>query len=269
MKKMSNPVKTLRAYLVDDEFLALKRLGRLLDATERVEVAGSATDPSTALEFLQKQSVDLLFLDIQMPGMNGFELLAKLSVQPMVIFTTAYDKYALKAFEVNSIDYLLKPVEPHQLDRALNKFSQLRDSVKSLEAREEFQSLVSKLAESFSPSTSNNFLERVPSRTGDRVLFIDLNKITHFFSEDKLTFAATTEAKKYVVDYTISELEKKFISKGFVRIHRATLVNLSFVDELNRWFGGRLLIRMKDKNRTELTVSRDQVRNLKERLGLH
>jgi two-component system LytT family response regulator len=256
----------LRAYLVDDEPLALKRLSRLLRASGGVEVAGSSTDPAEALEFLTREDVDLLFLDIQMPGMNGFELLAKLETRPMVIFTTAYDKYALQAFEVNSIDYLLKPVEPHQLDRALAKFTALRDSANSVEVRAQLQRLVSKLAGELAP-TPKESVERLTSRVGDRVLFIDLERITHFFSEAKQTYAAA-DAKRYVVDHTITELEQKLAPKGFARIHRATLVNLSLVDELYRWFGGRMVVRMKDKARTELTVSRDNVKSLKDRLGL-
>lgn len=257
---------TLRAYLVDDEPLALKRLGRLLKAAGGVEVVGSSTDPGEALRALAAERVDVLFLDIQMPGMNGFELLAKLDSQPVVIFTTAHDRYALRAFEVNSIDYLLKPVEPPKLGRALRKLAQLRDMAGSLTAREEFQSLVSRLAREFA-APRREFAERICSRVGDRVVFIELGEVTHFYSKDRLTFAAAG-SKKYVVDYTISELEERLESKGFLRVHRATLLNLSLVGELYRWFGGRMIVRLKDKDRTELTVARDQVKALKERLGL-
>lgn len=252
--------------MVDDEPLALRRLRRLLQASGRVEVVGGTTDPTAALDFLLGESVDVLFLDIQMPGMSGFELLANLPAQPAVIFTTAYDSYALKAFEVNSVDYLLKPVEPSHLERALRKLEALRDAGRSDEAREQLQSLIARLAGEMSPAPRDND-ERICSRVGDRVLFVELEKITHFFSEDKLTYAAT-EARNYVVDQTISELEQRLGAKGFARIHRATLVNLRLVDELYRWFGGRMLVRMKGKNRAELTVARDHVRGLKERLGL-
>ena len=117
---------SFRVYLVDDEQLALDRMIRLLEQAGGVTVAGGATDPEIAIEFLNRETVDALFLDIQMPGVNGFELLARLNEQPMVIFTTAYDQYALKAFEVNSIDFLLKPVDPEQLSRALAKLERLR-----------------------------------------------------------------------------------------------------------------------------------------------
>jgi two-component system LytT family response regulator len=218
------------------------------------------------LKVLTAERVDVLFLDIQMPGMNGFELLSKLDSQPLVIFTTAHDRYALQAFEVNSIDYLLKPVEPSRLDRALRKLTQLSDVAGSLTARAQFQSLVSRLAQEFAPPP-REFTERICSRVGDRIVFIELDKVTHFYSKDRLTFAATG-SKTYVVDYTISELEEKLGPKGFLRVHRATLLNLSLVGELHRWFGGRMIVRLKDKERTQLTVARDQVKTLKERLGL-
>src|ERR1017187_8667441 len=121
----------LRAYLVDDEPLAIERLRRRLANFGEGGVAGSSTDPAQSLEFLNGAAdVDVLFLDIQMPGMNGFELLSRLAVQPFVIFTTAYDQYALRAFEVNSIDYLLKPIKSEQLERALAKLGRLRPVVK-------------------------------------------------------------------------------------------------------------------------------------------
>jgi two-component system LytT family response regulator len=256
----------LRAYLVDDELLALKRLRRLLHADGRVEVVGATTDPATALEFLRAEAVDVLFLDIRMPGLNGFELLAQLPAQPMVVFTTAYDEYALRAFEVNSIDYLLKPVESQQLERALQKLTRLRDTGRALEMRAQLQSLIGQLAAASAPSPREAD-GLICSRVGERIQFIELAKVTHFFSADKLTYAAT-EGQHYVVEQTLSELEQRLGPQGFIRIHRATLLNLRAVAELHRWFGGRMLVRLKDKQQTELTVARDHVRGLKERLGL-
>ena len=116
----------LRAYLVDDEPLALERLRRLLERTGRVEVTGSTTEPENAVAALTADPPDVCFLDIQMPRLDGFEVLARLPKQPIVIFTTAYDRFALKAFGVNSVDYLLKPIEPESLDRALRKVDGLR-----------------------------------------------------------------------------------------------------------------------------------------------
>src|SRR5271165_5017112 len=120
----------LRAYLVDDEALASERLKRMLARHPEVEIIGSATDPAAALDALQNELPDVLFLDIQMPVMNGFELLSRLDEHPFVIFTTAYDEYALKAFEVNSIDYLMKPIDAEHLERALKKLGRLRPVTK-------------------------------------------------------------------------------------------------------------------------------------------
>jgi two-component system, LytTR family, response regulator len=264
---MKRPVESLRAYLVDDEALALKRLNKLLAGTGSVEVVGSTTDQAKAISFLESHKVDVLFLDIQMPGMNGFELLARLETQPVVIFTTAYDRYALKAFAVNSVDYLLKPIGLEKLERALEKVRRLGETAGAIQVRAEIRTLALSLADDLR-SGSRHSSNRMSFRVGNRILFIDLDRITHFWSEDKVTFATTDEGAKYIADYSITDLEQKLASKGFVRIHRATLVNLAFVDELHRWFGGRMLIRIKDKNQTKLTVSRVQARNLRDRLGL-
>lgn len=257
-------MNTLRAFLIDDELLAIRRLARLLKEYSEVEIVGSTTDPEAGVHALTERHVDLLFLDIRMPGLNGFELLEKLPSQPMVIFTTAYDKHALKAFEVNSIDYLLKPIEPRQLDRALKKVRSLQNCAHTLELRSQVRTLMEGFASQFASAGSPDW---VASRVGDRTVLIGLNEITHFFSEDKFTYAAT-ETNNYIVEYSLAELEKKFGARGFQRIHRATLLNLAFVDELHRWFAGKLLVRLKDKKRTELSVSRDQVKSLKERVGL-
>jgi CheY-like chemotaxis protein len=133
----------LRAYLVDDEPLALDRLRRLLDRTGRVEVIGVTTSPESAVAALTADPPDVCFLDIQMPRLNGFEVLARLPTQPIVVFTTAYDQYALKAFGVNSVDYLLKPIEPEALDRALNKVERLRSGQTS--AQPDLQSLLTQI----------------------------------------------------------------------------------------------------------------------------
>jgi two-component system LytT family response regulator len=263
----SSDNEILRAFLVDDEPLALNRLEKLLAAMPAVEVVGRATKPAAAVRFLETENVDVLFLDIQMPGMNGFQLLSQLQKQPIVIFTTAYNEYALKAFEVNSIDYLLKPVEPRQLERALNKIINLRNTINPPAAGNEFLSLLQNLADKLNlcPKESPS---RIGTCIGERILFIDLDKIAYFYSEDKLTFASTLENKKYIVEYSIAELGERLMAKGFLRIHRATLVNLQFVNELHRWFSGRMLIRLKDKNHTKLTVSRERVKILKQQLGL-
>ena len=260
----------IRAYVVDDEPLAVERLSRLLEATKRVDIAGATTDPAAALQFLQSHDVDVILLDIQMPGLSGFDLLQQLDRDVPVIFTTAFDKYAIDAFTVNSIDYLLKPVDPERLSRALDKLERVagqpRPDVRAL-ARE----LALRLAEAGSVPLAQGRpggaarLERIASRVGDKTTLLDVLRITHFFSKDKLTFAVTG-GREHVVDLTLAELEERLERRRFVRIHRATIVNVSYVQELYPGIDG-MLVRLKDSG-LELNVARDRVRDLKERLGI-
>ena len=250
----------LRAYLVDDEPLALKRLARLLKDTGRVEIAGSTTDPVEALAWLSTHEIDVAFLDIQMPSMTGLELLARLERQPLTVFTTAYDQYALDAFEHNSVDYLLKPIEPPRLIKALDKIERMR---RGTEPRPDFSRVLDQVTAALQTATPT----RLASRTGERLEFVDLSQVTHFYAQDKLTYAATG-SKNYPVDFTIVELEKKLDPRKWVRIHRSSMINLDCIQEIYGWFAGRLLVRLKDGKRTELSVARDRVKVLKERLGI-
>jgi DNA-binding LytR/AlgR family response regulator len=252
----------IRAFVVDDEPLAVKRLVRLLENTKRVEVAGSTTDPSEALAMLRQIDCDVVFTDIEMPGLSGFEMLRKLETAPLVVFTTAYSEYALQAFEVHSVDYLVKPVDERLLERALGKLERIRAGV---EAAPPLDAILTQLMAALEkPKT---YPTRLPSRTGDKVEFVEIARVTHFYASDKLTYAATAK-KHYVIDRTIADLEEALDDSRFVRIHRSTIVNLEFVQELHSWFAERILLRLKDAKNTELAVSRDRVKLLKERLGL-
>jgi len=256
----------LRAYVVDDELPALKRLTRMIEETGRIEIAGSTTNPRTALEFLLSDTPDVLFLDIQMPEMDGFDLLSRLPRQPLVVFATAYDQYALKAFEVNSIDYLLKPVDPEQLERAIGKLERLRgEGSPTWLDRPELAAFLRELSRSLNGRPS--YLERIAVRIGERTQFLDLGSVTHFFSRDRLTYAAT-EARTYCVEWQIAELEQKLDPARFVRIHRGILLNVRWIEEVSPGFGGRLTIRLKDTKRTVLSVARDRTRELKTQLGM-
>lgn len=256
----------LRAYIVDDERLAIERLTRLLDATGRVRVAGSTTDPETALAELRNREVDVLFLDIQMPGLTGFDLVEQLERDLPVIFTTAYDRYALDAFAVNSIDYLLKPIESERLERALDKLTRFAG-----QPRQDIRALARELAAQLGTGSSTALgagrrLERIASRVGERTTVLEVARISHFFSKDKLTFAVSA-GREHAIDYTLADLEERLDPRRFVRIHRATIANLAFVAELYPGVDG-VLIRLKDDRKTELSVARDRVRDLKDRLGI-
>lgn len=252
----------MRAYLVDDEPLALKRLARMLEDTGRVEIAGTSVDSVEAVEQLRREPCDVLFTDIEMPDLSGFAMLARMNPQPLVVFTTAYSQYALQAFEVHSVDYLLKPIDAKQLERSLAKLERIRGGT---EPRPALEKLLEQLASAL--PEQRRFPTRLPSRLGDRIEFVDVARVTHFYANEKLTYASTPK-KDFVVDYTVAELEAALDPAKFVRIHRSTIVNLDFVREMYSWFSERLIVRMNDGKDTELTVARDRVRTLKDRLGL-
>ena len=253
----------LRAYLVDDEPLALERLCRLLQQTGRVELMGSTTVPEEAVRALTANPPDICFLDIQMPRLNGFDVLAKLPRQPIVIFTTAYDQYALKAFGVNSVDYLLKPIEPKALERAISKVEALCGAGRA--SQPDLEMLLKQIAASVG-KTRPEYPERIASRLGDRIWFLDLKDVTHFYAEDKLTYAVC-EGKAYCVDHAISDLEGKLDPHKFFRIHRGTVVNLAWIKEVTSLPGGMLNVRLRDAKFSDLIVARDRAREFKERVG--
>ena len=249
----------MRAYVVDDEPLAVQRLTRLLASTGRVELAGSSTDPEAALEYLRQHDVDVLFVDIQMPGLTGFDLLERLDKDVPVIFTTAFDRYAIDAFTVNSIDYLLKPIEADRLGRALDKLERLSSG-----PTRDLRTLAREIAAHLAPRRGP---DKIASRVGERTTLLDVARVTHFHARDKLTFASVN-GRDHVVDQTLSELETQLDPRRFVRIHRATIVNLAFVLDLDAWVDGGVLVRLKDDPKSELPVARDRVKELKARLGL-
>ena len=252
----------IRAFLIDDEPLALERLARMLGATGRVEVVGRATDPQRGLRQVATTAVDVLFLDIHMPGLTGFEVVERLAAQaeaPPVVFTTAYDQHAVRAFEANAIDYLLKPIERARLDRTLERVAARR-----ADAPGDLRATLERLARQLRPATG---LEHLASRTGDRVQLVPVEQVTHVVARDRGTYAVTASGE-HMLDVTLADLERRLDPARFLRVHRATLVNLAWVDGLHADLGGRLILRLKDPGRTEVVVSRDRVRPLKERLGL-
>jgi two-component system LytT family response regulator len=258
----------IRAYLVDDEPLAVQRLTRLLEASGRVEIAGTTTEPESALKYLQTHEVDVLFLDVQMPELTGFDLIQQLESPPLIVFTTAYDRYALDAFEANSIDYLLKPVEPDRLQRALDKVERMVGRAHAPDRerplRGDVQALARELAAQLTPQRAP---DRIASQSGERVVLLDLARVTHFVSRDKLTFAIVN-GREHVIGRTLADLEATLDERRFVRIHRATIVNIAAVHEIDRWIDGGMLVRLKDEKKTELPVARDRVREFKRRLGI-
>jgi two-component system LytT family response regulator len=259
---MKNPA---RVFLVDDEPLALRRLRRLLEATHRVDIVGESTDAREALDTLRAGGVDAAFLDIQMPGTSGLELAAELAVPPWIVFVTAYDRYALGAFEVNAIDYLLKPVHPGALTRALDKLERAL-ALPELQAGAEAAAFLERVERALRGKQGP--AERIAARVETRYVLVELSRVTHFRADSKLTFAFTADAALQV-EASLAELEAR-LGDGFARIHRGFLVNLSHVDELElRGAGAWVRLRgPRGAGESELPVSRDRVRALKVKMGI-
>jgi two-component system LytT family response regulator len=244
-----------RAMIIDDEAIARKRLRGLLDAhQEKITIIDEAADGIEALEKIQQHNPDLIFLDIQMPGHNGFEVVRKLARQPLIIFTTAYDEYALAAFKENAIEYLLKPIAPDELERAIRKLDALAGKRNDWESS--LQGFITRLdAASQKPS-------RMQVKVGDTIKLVDYDKILYFESDEKYT-TLFTENSEFIIDQSLNELEEKLPGKDFVRIHRKHIVNVNHIAEIKKWFDRRLLVVLKSPKKIELTVSRHYIDNMK------
>ncbi len=251
----ANPV---RAVIVDDEPLARKRLRALLAKHANIAIAGEASNGEEACDVIDALRPDLVFLDIQMPGLSGFEVLARLTRRPRIIFVTAHDEFAVKAFEEQALDYLLKPVEADRLSRALER---LVDAPPTTAADDRLDRLLASIAQ------TKPVLRRIPVRRGARIALVDVLTAVFFRAEDKYTVLYTSDAE-HVIDRTIDELEQALDPEHFLRIHRSAIVNVNFVRDLTAVEGGRFLVALTDARGSRLYASRSGAKTLRERLGL-
>ena len=250
----------LRAVIVDDEPLARARLRKLLEQHPELELVAEAGSGTEAVSAIEGHRPDVVFLDIELPDFNGFDVLHRLTNRPpWVIFTTGYDHYAMKAFEAAGIDYLLKPIEAEHLVRALNKVQRMHGA-----APDNFEQRVEALLRSWHiQPASKQYLERIAVRLGERILLIDVRDVTHFYASDKYVFARTAGGKEHIVNQTIAELEEQLDPQFFVRVHRSTIVNVRRIREIQIWFGGKYRLVLDDKEATEVMVSKNMAKKLK------
>ena len=241
----------LRALIVDDEDLARSALRRMLTEAGGVEIVGDASNGVEALEAIAELKPDVALLDIEMPGFDGFEVAQHLENPPAIDFVTAYDEYAVRAFEANAIDYLLKPVRPERLERALARVRARLGTPDAAKVREVAR-------ERGGP------LQRIAARRGKRIVIVPVRDIVRIEIEDKLVFAVTL-GDRLLIEKTITELEAMLEPAGFLRISRGELVNLETVKELLPWFSGTW--RVKLANGEERDVSRDRAKQLREAMG--
>jgi two-component system LytT family response regulator len=244
----------LKAILIDDERLARNELKKLLSQFPEIEVVAEAANANEGLEKIDQYQPDLIFLDIQMPGKTGFDMLAELDRAPEVIFTTAYDEYALKAFEVNALDYLLKPVEPQRLADAIQKLHHQEERDSALLQGEEHTN------KSILSETDQVFV-----KDGEKCWFVKLNEIRLFESVGNYARVYFGQNKPLILK-SLNALEERLDEKVFFRTNRKHIVNLRMIEKVEPYFNGGLLLEIKGGEKIE--VSRRQTVKFKEMMSL-
>jgi two-component system LytT family response regulator len=240
----------MRALIVDDERLARKELMKLLEEHPMIEVVGEAMNAEEALQMVNDLNPDLLFLDIQMPGKTGFQLLEMLDAVPLVVFTTAYDEFALKAFEVNALDYLLKPIQAERLSETISKLSE-----------KERQKTVA----THGPEKKLGLNDQVFVKDGDRCWFVSLSNV-RLFESDGNYIKVYFDNNRPMIHKSLNALDEKLDERAFFRASRKHIVNLSWVESIEPWFNGGLMVKLKGGDKVE--VSRRQAAKFKDMMSL-
>ncbi|MEQ8363139.1 MAG: LytTR family DNA-binding domain-containing protein [Cyclobacteriaceae bacterium] len=238
----------MRALIVDDERLARKELIKLLEEHPSIEVIGEAMNADEAEQMVNELNPDLLFLDIQMPGRTGFQLLESLDSAPLVVFTTAYDEFALKAFEVNALDYVLKPIHPERLSEAVQK---INEKEKSRGGRSKDKKL--------------GLDDQVFVKDGDRCWFVSLTNI-RLFESDGNYIKVYFDSNRPMIHKSLNALDEKLDERAFFRASRKHIINLSWVESIEPWFNGGLMVKLKGGDKVE--VSRRQAAKFKDMMSL-
>jgi two-component system, LytTR family, response regulator len=240
----------MRALIVDDERLARKELIKLLEEHPMIEVIGEAMNADEAVNMINDLNPDLLFLDIQMPGKTGFELLEMLDSVPLVVFTTAYDEFALKAFEVNALDYLLKPIQPERLSETVSKLAE-KERAKTVAVK--------------GPEKKLGLEDQVFVKDGDRCWFVSLANV-RLFESDGNYIKVYFDANRPMIHKSLNALDEKLDERAFFRASRKHIVNLSWVEGIEPWFNGGLMVRLRGGDKVE--VSRRQAAKFKDMMSL-
>ncbi len=238
----------MKALIVDDERLARKELMKLLEEHPSIEIVGEAQNADEAEQMITDLNPDLLFLDIQMPGRTGFQLLESLDTVPLVVFTTAYDEFALKAFEVSALDYLLKPITAERLSEAVHKIQE-KERIRSGRARDQKLGLE----------------DQVFVKDGERCWFVSLANI-RLFESDGNYIKVYFDANRPMIHKSLNALDEKLDERAFFRASRKHIVNLSWVESIEPWFNGGLMVKLRGGDKVE--VSRRQAAKFKDMMSL-
>jgi two-component system LytT family response regulator len=237
----------MKTILIDDERLARKELTSLLLEHPEIQIVDEAKNVDEAFDKIQEHKPEVLFLDIQMPGKSGFELLEMLDTVPIVVFTTAYDQYAIKAFEYNALDYLLKPIDANRLADVVAKLPQKKTS------------LISQTSENLGAS------DQVFVKDGEKCWFVKLEKI-RLFESDGNYIKVYFDTFRPMIHKSLNALNEKLDDKSFFRASRKHIINLGWVEKIEPWFNGGLMVELRGGERVE--ISRRQAAKFKEKMSL-
>lgn len=247
-------MRSFKTILIEDERLAREELKSLLKDYHEIEVIGEAKNGEEGLQMVKSLKPDLIFLDINMPGMNGFEMIKQLDEIPRVIFVTAYDEYALKAFEVNALDYILKPVDPERLRDAVQKISSNEDDFISSS-----QVLVSRKERVLTGT------DRVFIKDGEKCWFIELSKVRMLESDGNYVKVYFDNFRPLILR-SLNSFEDRLDPECFFRANRKYIINLQWISSIENWFNGGLQVELKEGEKVE--ISRRQAIRFKEMMGL-
>ncbi|GAB3524116.1 LytR/AlgR family response regulator transcription factor [Emticicia fontis] len=244
----------MKTIIIEDEELAIKGLKNLLaEYYDFFDVIAVARNGEEGVEMVERHKPDLIFLDIEMPVFNGFEVLKRLKTMPLIVFTTAYDAFAVKAFEENSIDYLLKPIEKQRFDLTVERLKQ-----KSTEKHTQID--FQKFALLLQTLETKKEIHSLTVKAGEKLLFISIAEIAYFFAEERYVFLNTLDGKQYLTNYTIQNLEE-VLPTAFVRVSRSAIINSKHILEAQRFFSGNYVILLKDTKRSKIETGRKYVEN--------
>ncbi len=262
----------LKALILDDEYPARKELRFLLGQFEDIEVVGEATNAHEALTLIKALNYSVLFLDIEMPGMNGLELgrhIQELENPPCVVFVSAYDEYAIKAFEVDAVDYLLKPFDEKRLGLAIQKIRKAIQTKgqKAVEKADNTESTLKEEKETKGERQKGVTIDRVPAEKQGKTVLINEADIICAFTEKDYVYVKTF-SDKMITRFTLKDLEARLNSSMFFRTHRCYIVNLHKVKEIVPFFNGTYTLIVEDSQKSEIPVSRAQAKKLKKILGM-
>lgn len=258
---------SLTVLLVEDETPAAEKLERYLQrysADIKVKAICDSVDSSIRWIKSNQSTIDLIFMDIQLKDGLSFNIFKEVIVQKPVIFVTAYNEYALEAFKVNSIDYLLKPVTYTDLSTSLQKFENLRDQMATTEAKQDKIKLLAEV------SSGKSYKERFMVKVGDHIRSITIDQVLFFFADGRDVYLITTQLRKFIIDFTLESLEEVLQPKNFFRVNRSYILHISFIQDVVTYSNSRLKITTLPAWDKEIVVSREKVTDFKNWFdGLH